>query len=159
MAKATPRLFVPGKSPEAWDGYSFLDHTSDDEKGKMIQHIKDCYTQSRDWRVPYRDKWLRMYQLYRGFSPFYEEKPDWQANYFVQKAFEFIETVLPRIMSSLYDVPPLFTAIPASQSMVKPARLAELLLQKRTEQTEQYQIDYDAFKEMLIYGTAFEKAG
>lgn len=159
MAKKSFRLWKPGESPEAWDDMSFLDMLSDEEIQKAVKQVVKNYEMSRDWRTPYRDKWLRMYMLMRGYSPFYEDKSDWQANYFVQKGFEFVETVHPRIVSSLYDVPPLWAAIPFEQGMAESAKLTELLLQRRVEQTEMYMVHSDAIKEMLMYGTSFMKGG
>lgn len=136
---------------------NYLDSASDDEKKKLVGYLNDCYTQSRDWRETYKQHWLRYYLLYRNYSQFYDSRPKWQASYMMPKAFEFVETILPRMMSSLYDTSPLWAAIPQSEEMRKASHLVELLLDTRVWQTRMYETHYNLFKEVLIYGTGFLK--
>ena len=134
---------------------NFLEYLSDDEKEKFVEKAVKDYEQSRDWRQPYRSKWLRFFQLLNGIDNV--PRADHQSKYFINLAREFKDTVLPRAMAALYDTRPLWNAIPRSEEEREEAVCAEKLLDCRVDGMGLYQEHYNVFSDCLDYGAAWMK--
>ena len=147
----------PDMRPDKSGLINFLEYYDEKTTDKARDEFMQDYYDSRDWRTSYKSDWIGYYQMYRSYNQFYEERPDWQASYFVPKCFEIVETIMPRVMGALYDMPPLWIAMPESPDMRKASRIVEKLLDTRAHQTKLFMSHYESFKEMLIYGTAFQK--
>lgn len=138
-------------------GIDFLSYYKDSQIEAARETIVDRFKQSRDWRYYWRSKWIEYYQLYRCYSAYYEENPDWQSAYFVPMIFQFIELIIPRIIDAIYSFPPTWIATPSRFEMREESHLAETLLDTRARSMNLFKTHYDSFKGMLIYGTAWEK--
>ncbi len=136
---------------------NLLDYYDKEKIEKLTAFIVKKFNVSRDWREPLRDMWIEHYQLYRGYSQYYESTPTWQSAYFINKCFEMVETVLPRIQGAIYDIPPRVVAIPQSPEFAEEASMSERLLETRATQTNQYFTDLITNKSTLFYGTGWQK--
>jgi len=136
---------------------NFLETYKDDKIAKALAWFLENFMAAKSYQDNYRFRWTRYYYMYRQYSPYYQNRPEWQSSYFVPKAFEFVETFHPRLVGALYDVAPLWTALPGNEASREEARAAELLLQTRVNQTNQYAAHYDTLKETLIYGNGIQK--
>lgn len=135
----------------------FLDYYDKAKLDKCLAKFIEDFEIDKQMRYPHRDLWLQYYQMYRGYSNFYENAPEWQSSYYINKGFEFIETIKPRIMDALYGYPPLWIGIPAKEEMREATYLAETLLDTRKNQTGLYMTHMTTISEVLMYGTAWEK--
>jgi len=135
----------------------FLDYYDDDKLDKAKEWFLELFTTSKDWRSQYREKWLEYYQLYRNYSSYYENRPSWQSSYFVPVVFEAVETELPRVLDSLYSMPPLWIALPKKPKYNDLVKSLEMLLDTRAHQNNLFMTHYETFKSTLMYGTAIEK--
>lgn len=136
---------------------NFLEILDEDEQRQALDTFVRAFKTSRDWLSDRREKWSEYYQLYRSYSPYYENRPTWQSSFFIPKIFEAVETIHPRMLSALFAVPPLWTANPAKPDMEEAARQWEYFLDTRQRQMGMYLSMYEITKELLIYGTAWAK--
>lgn len=135
----------------------FLEILKDNEIKDALGFVCDFYQRARDWRTPWHDKWVDYYQIYRMYSPYYKNRPQWQTSLYVPMGFEIIEIFMPPMIEALLSTNPMMRAI--SDSIIhKPYEKAvETLLDTRVWQTRYFMELYQTLKEMLIYGTAFQK--
>ena len=79
-----------------------------EDESKLLEKWRKRFKRAKDFREPYRKKWLRMYELYRA----YQSKTNYayNTNLMPPIAFEIVETVKPRLASanSLVRILPLF---------------------------------------------------
>ncbi|RLC88402.1 MAG: hypothetical protein DRJ03_02665 [Chloroflexi bacterium] len=155
MAKTLPKKSAK-HNPSAGIGINFLEHFVDDKKDEVCKRLIRDFEVSRDWRQPYRDRWIENYQLYRMYSKYYENRPKWQSGVFIGIGTQMVETVHPRLTSAIYDTPPVWMAHPESPKYRKAAQMTEQLLEVRVQATGLFYEHFQTFKEMLIYGTAFQ---
>lgn len=140
-------------------GIDFLKkYNGDDEaKKKMLNLILEDFNASKDWRAPYRQQWIENYQLYRNYDPKYDGLPDHFSKIFVPKCHEMVSTILPRLMGAIFDSAPVFCCLPTEKKNEDESRAVEWLLQSRVENNEFYLQHYQAFVEMLCYGSGWIK--
>lgn len=136
---------------------NFLDVYYKNELQDALSFFKERFQASVNWRQQYRQFWIEMYQLWRGYSKYYDDRPAWQAGIFVPKPFEAVQTWLPRILAAIYDSAPLWTAIPRTEKDVKQAKMSEILLDSRARDMNLFMAHYVTFKEVLMYGTGIQK--
>ncbi len=144
-------------NPVGSDIINFLDIWDEDERKKQIESLKTTFEQYKNWRAPYRDKWLDYYEMYRSYSSYYEGRPEWQSAYFVPMSFAAVETIIPRLMDAIYAFPPVWSVVPQEPGVEEMAKQVEMLLQTRVRDMNLYMAHLESFKEMLIYGTAIQK--
>ena len=74
------------------------DYKPSDEEEELIKKWKKRFKQAKEFREPYRKKWLRMYQLYRA----YQEKKNYayKTRLMPPIAFEIIETLVSRLATA-----------------------------------------------------------
>jgi len=158
MAKRTIKKRDNWMRPTTPESINFLDHYKDKEILKSVKYqITQDYKQSRDQRQSFKDTWTEIYLLYNAYSQFYQNKPSWMSKYFVNIAFKTIETLMPPIMSALFDTPPLWTVLPTSDDTREIAHTVEMRMEQIKRNSGMYAELYTIFKETLMYGTSFGK--
>lgn len=112
---------------------------------------------SYDFLTPRRERWYEYYQLYRSYSPYYENRPDWMSSFFVPKTFEAIETSKPRILSAIFDTPPVWSSMPAKPEFQSAGKQWEYYLDTRQRLMNFYMTMYETVSSFLTYDAAFLK--
>jgi hypothetical protein len=126
-------------------------------KDDPVLYITNLYETLKRWREPFEKRWKRFYKLYRG----YRDPTDFpfKSNIFVPFTFSIIESVVPKMLGTLFNVRPVISVTPRHGASVELARLLERLLdyQLEDERLEFFNKILEFFKETAIYGTAFAK--
>lgn len=147
----------PGVHPTLTGLTDFLDVFNDKMKDEVVQKFIEYFYRSRNFRTTWHDDWITYYQQYRSYSPFYKSLPNWKSQIYVPKSFEIIETILPRMMGAFFDTHPVMAAVAEKQEYAGLSANVEELFDTRAWQMDLFFKQYTTFKEMLIYGTAFQK--
>lgn len=156
---------VKGKDLKAWQHpaqkglIDFLDYLNEDEIAKFRDGCIMNFRLSRDARQPLYTKWITWYQLYRSYSSYWEDMPEWQSKNFIPMIFELIETATSREMSAMNDTIPFWTCIASDPEMVEEALMTEQRLQNCAEYNDWYLQHYHVIKSKNMYGTGWLKHG
>lgn len=130
------------------------DKLSDEE---IVEKVVDDFNKADDARKPYEEKWLRFYRFYRNYK---EKRTDYKSNLFIPYTFSVIETVLPRIISTLFATRPYIGYLPTSSDSVDRAHNMESLVDYQLVQKIGFiTVASEWIKEALIYGTGILKVG
>jgi len=147
----------PWQNPIKTGLIDFLTYYNQEQLDAALKTFLETFSAYKGWRWKFRDNWIENYQLFRGYSAYNEAKPDWQSAYDLRLAYEFCLTILPTMLSPLYDTSPLMVAMAESEDMEKAAMFSESLLERRKDQINLYCLDQTTFLDTLIYGTAWQK--
>jgi hypothetical protein len=105
-------------------------------------------------RAPHEEKWVRWYKLYRSYT----EKKDTGANLFIPYTFSAIESVVPRIISTMFASRPYIGVLPVNEESVDKAKMHEKLLDYQlTQRINTIELASMWIKEALMYGTSHIK--
>lgn len=105
-------------------------------------------------RAPHEEKWVRWYKLYRSYT----EKKDTGANLFIPYTFSAIESVVPRIISTMFASRPFIGVLPVNEESVDKAKMHEKLLDYQlTQRINTIELASMWIKEALMYGTSHIK--
>lgn len=118
---------------------------------QLATDIVTKYLHSRTWRNPMKQRWDRLYAIYR--TSLEETAYPWQSNIFVPYSFSTIETVAPRMLNAK----PQIDTMPRQPDDVPYAKTMNNLLDFEWEMMGMDEVLADAVKEMLIYGTTIFK--
>lgn len=138
-------------------GINFLDYYDEEKIRAATTFVTTKFTESKTFRTGLRADWIEYYMAYRGQSDFYKSRPTWQSAVWIPKTLEFIETKKPRMMQALFDVPPLFTAVPNQPQYIESGVQWEYYLDTLTNRMGYYLTHHEIVTEQLIYGTSIAK--
>src|SRR3990167_1345778 len=147
----------PNRHPVHNSRINFLEYYDEEEQKKACDYFVRQFQAARDFTSDRRARWYEYYQLYRSYSPYYEDRPPWQAGFFVPKTFESVETMKARWVSALFDVPPLWTASATKPEYQQPGKQWEYYLDTRQRAMSFYMTMYETISSLLIYDAAFIK--
>lgn len=120
----------------------------------ILNKVITDFETARLARAPYEERWLRWYKLYRSYT----EKKDTGANLFIPYTFSIVETVLPRLIATIFASRPYIGVLPVNQTSVETAKMHELLLDYQlTQRINTIEVASMWIKEALMYGTSFLK--
>ncbi len=129
----------------------------EDIKQDPIGYITRVFEATKQWRQPYEDRWKRFYKLYRSYRD--PSQYTLKSNVFVPYTFSIVETVVPKMLGTIFNTRPILSVVPRHGTSEGMARLLESLLQYQLdeEQLEFFNKVLEFFKETAIYGTSFAK--
>lgn len=128
---------------------------ADDEE--IVEKVTNDFNKASSARQQYEEKWLEFYKLYRNYK---EDAIPGRSNLFVPYTFSVIETVVPRIISTLFASRPYIGYIPTNSESVDRAKNMESLVDYQlTQKIGFISIAAEWIKEALIYGTGILKVG
>ncbi len=119
--------------------------------------ISSWQTESAQWRIPYEEKNLRLYKLYRLYLDL-DETYFWESKVFIPEAFIIIWSALPKMIKSMLDQEPYIKIRPQRRDVIEGANLAEVLLTQQFKEIDEqglYIFLVKAIQDLLIFGNAF----
>ena len=120
----------------------------------ILHRVITDFEAARMTRIPHEERWLRWYKLYRSYT----EKKDTGANLFIPYTFSIVETVMPRLITTIFASRPYIGVLPVNQASVETAKMHELLLDYQlTQRINTIEVASLWIKEALMYGTSFLK--
>jgi len=119
--------------------------------------ITNLYQSTKNWRDSQEKRWKRFYKLYRNHRD--SSTQPFKSNVFVPYIFSIVESVVPKMLGTIFNTRPIISVSPRQGSSVDLARLLESLLEYQLdeEQLEFFTKILEFFKECVIYGTSFAK--
>ena len=128
-----------------------------EKKEDPISFVTQLYDVTKNWRKPYEDRWKRFYKLYRSYRD--AQTTPFKSNIFVPYIFSIVESVVPKMLGTIFNTRPIISVIPRKGASEGMATLLERLLEYQLdeEQLEFFTKILEFFKETVIYGTAFAK--
>lgn len=122
-----------------------------------VLYITNLYQALKQWRDPFEKRWKRFYKLYRSYRD--PAKQPFKSNIFVPYVFSIVESVVPKMLGTIFNVRPVIAVSPRKGTTVDISKLLERLLefQLDDEQLEFFNKVLEFFKETAIYGTSFAK--
>ena len=120
-------------------------------------YVTNLYESVKRWRSPWEDRWKRFYKLYRSWRD--TTAAPFKSNVFVPYIFSIVESIIPKMMGTVFNTRPLVSVIPRKGASENMAFLLERLLEYQLdeEQLELFNKILEFFKETVIYGTSFAK--
>jgi len=122
-----------------------------------VNYVSELYNSAKMWRKPYEDRWKKFYKLYRS----YRDKTvyPYKSNIFVPYIFSIVESVVPKMLGTIFNTRPIISVQPRKGSSAALAKVMERVLefQLDDEQLEFFTKILEFFKECAIYGTSFMK--
>lgn len=142
--------------------------------------INNLYKSIKGWRVDHQNRWETWYELYRSYID--EDEHPWRANLFIPYTFSLIETVVPKMLGSIFNTKPIVSIITRKGNDIDPqemeqaqtlltdtglegpvlptSELAELIERILDYQFEDEALEFypqleEFFKGVAIYGTGF----
>jgi hypothetical protein len=119
--------------------------------------ISTLFQQLKTWRTPYENRWKSFYKQYRSYRD--PTAYPFKSNIFVPYTFSMIESVVPKMLGTIFNTRPIISVIPRQVESENMAKLLERLLEYQLddENLELFNKVLEFFKETAIYGTAFAK--
>jgi hypothetical protein len=126
-------------------------------KDDAVQYISDLFNAVKNWRDPQESRWKRFYKLYRNYRDV-SDTP-YKSNIFVPYIFSKVETVVPKMLGTMFNVKPIISVQPRKAATEDLSLLLEAVLdyQLDEDQLEFFSKVLEFFKECAIYGSAFAK--
>lgn len=120
-------------------------------------YISELYDSVKNWRDPQEKRWKRFYKLYRNYRNAADQP--FKSNIFVPYIFSIVESVVPKMLGTIFNTRPIISVSPRQGASVDLAYLLENLLEYQLddEQLEFFTKILEFFKECVIYGTSFAK--
>lgn len=120
-------------------------------------YVTNLYLAVKNWRNPQEKRWRRFYKLYRSYRD--QGQTAFKSNIFVPYIFSIVESVVPKMLGTIFNTRPVISVSPRKGASVDLARLLESLLEYQLdeEQLEFFSKVLEFFKECVIYGTSFAK--
>jgi len=120
-------------------------------------YIISLYDAVKMWRLPYEDRWKRYYKLYRNWRD--SGNTAFKSNIFVPYIFSIVESVVPKMLGTIFNVRPIISVIPRKGAAEDMSKLLETLLEYQLDedQLELFTKVLEFFKECSIYGSSFCK--
>jgi hypothetical protein len=128
-----------------------------EEQQKVLNKVLDLFNRVATLRAPYEERWKRWYQLYRSYT---KPRNDNRSNLFIPYIFSTVQTVVPRIIESIFESRPFVSVLPVSPNEIDRAEAAEQLLDYQySNRIRIVDIMKDIATEAAIYGTSIAKIG
>lgn len=126
-------------------------------KEDPVQYVTDLYDATRHWRDAQETRWKRFYKLYRNYRDI-SDSP-YKSNIFVPYIFSKVETVVPKMLGTMFNTRPIISVQPRKGSSEDLSLLLETLLEYQLDedQLEFFSKILEFFKECAIYGSSFAK--
>lgn len=126
-------------------------------KEDAVQHISDLYQSTKQWRDSQESRWKRFYKLYRNYRDV--STTPYKSNIFVPYIFSKVETVVPKMLGTLFNTRPIISVQPRKGASEDMSILLEQLLEYQLDedQLEFFSKILEFFKECAIYGSSFAK--
>lgn len=123
-----------------------------DELATYRKKIQDFKTRSK-----LQERWDHGYQLYKNKPDIYDTKEEWQANVCVPWVFQYVETIVPRIVNAVYGVYPLFDCVGEYAEADLRSDKSERVLNSILYSEEFFNNFVSAIKACAVFGTAWLK--
>lgn len=122
-----------------------------------VQYVVDQFNASKNWRDSQETRWKRFYKLYRSYRD--GEDTPYKSNIFVPYIFSIVETVVPKMLGTIFNTRPIISVVPRNGMSEGMSRLLERLLEYQLDedQLEFFSKILEFFKECAIYGSSFAK--
>jgi hypothetical protein len=128
-----------------------------DIKTDPAGYVSELYQDISRWREDNEDRWKTYYKLYRNYRD--PTQYPLKSNIFVPYIFSIVESVVPKMLGTIFNTRPIISVQPRSGGSEDLAKVLERILefQLDDEQMEFFSKILEFFKECAIYGTAFMK--
>ena len=128
-----------------------------DLKTDPANYVSELYLNVKSWRQDQEDRWKSYYKLYRSYRD--GSTQPFKSNIFVPYIFSIVESVVPKMLGTMFNTRPIISVQPRQGGSEEIARLLERLLEYQLdeEQLEFFSKILEFFKECAIYGTSFMK--
>lgn len=126
-------------------------------KESVLSKVLSDYNQAKQHRAIREEKWKDYYKKYRSYT---QPVPDNRSNLFIPYSYSIVETVMPRIIETMFAVRPYIGLIPLRADQENKAQTIEKLIDYQL--TQRIRIKHIAamwVKDALIYGTGILKVG
>uniref|UniRef100_A0A6M3ILF7 Putative head tail connector protein n=1 Tax=viral metagenome TaxID=1070528 RepID=A0A6M3ILF7_9ZZZZ len=122
-----------------------------------VQYISDLFSATKQWRDSQENRWRRFYKLYRNYRDV--STTPYKSNIFVPYIFSKVETVVPKMLGTLFNTRPIISVQPRKGASEDMSILLEQLLEYQLDedQLEFFSKILEFFKECAIYGSSFAK--
>lgn len=124
------------------------------DRAKAVGEVTERFNDSYQFLLPYFERGLRFYRMYRSFRP--PKTRPWRANVFVPIPFANTEHGLSTLMEA-WTIHPFHRLLPRERNDYHAARVVEMMLEWEDQDMQIFLPTYSTNKEMLLYGTSWEK--
>lgn len=121
---------------------------------KVINEVLEKYKEADDYRQPKEENLKEYYQLYRSYR---EEREDDKSNLFIPYVFGLVETVVPRIVDTIFSKRPFLKPLPNEPSDIEASEAMEVLLDYQLQKSRFQEKTIDWVKQGCIYGKGYVK--
>lgn len=127
---------------------------------EILNQVLEDLNVSETFQRPFLDKFDEYYRLYRSYIPDNQKREN-GANLFIPKTFQSIETIVPKIILSIFSTRPYVQTIPLGvdneERNLKSDKMNKLLDYQFSQKIKLVPIMTDVIKSAMIYGTAITK--
>lgn len=123
--------------------------------GELRTRVLDAFVRTQSYLAPFYERWLKYYRMYRSISP--ERRRIWRANVFVPIPFAEVEHGLADWMEYWFGRKPMAQVTPREGGDYRAAKILETYLDWEADDIPLWLPMYEAGKEVLLYGTAWQK--
>lgn len=123
------------------------------------QMVIDKFNVAQQFRRPLETNWNAYYKQYRGITvqKYWSDTGVKRSSLHIPATFKAVETLLPRIMNTLFAVNPPFDVRPREESDKRQSEIIKELIRYQFDQSNVYSKFADFVKQALIYGTSIAK--
>lgn len=129
------------------------------DEGQVLNKVVTDYNEAEQSRGTREGKWQTWYKLYRSYAE-KRDTGDKRANLFIPYVYSIVETVVPRLISTVFSSRPYIGVLPVKEEAIENAKDMENLIDYQlTQKIGIIGVATSWFKEALIYGTSILKVG
>lgn len=134
-----------------------FEHMNDEQ---ILNTVLEDFQVSQNFLTPIFDKFRKFYAMYRGVKE--GKAVEGRSNLFIPYTFNLIETIVPKIINSIFATRPFFQALPLGVPDVETREIRAKKMSKFFDYQFQQKIKIvpiltDVIKTALIYGKAITK--
>lgn len=129
------------------------------DEGQVLNKVVTDYNEAEQSRGTREGKWQIWYKLYRSYAE-KRDTGDKRANLFIPYVYSIVETVVPRLIATVFSSRPYIGVLPVKEEAIENAKDMENLIDYQlTQKIGIIGVATSWFKEALIYGTSILKVG
>lgn len=129
------------------------------DSGEVLNKVVMDYQHAEQSRSTRETKWQTWYKLFRSYAE-KRDTGDNRANLFIPYVYSIVETVVPRLVSTIFSSRPYIGILPVKEETVDNAKAMENLIDyQMTQKVGIVSVATSWIKEALIYGTSILKVG
>lgn len=129
------------------------------DEGQVLNKVVTDYNEAEQSRGTREGKWQTWYKLYRSYAE-KRDTGDKRANLFIPYVYSIVETVVPRLIATVFSSRPYIGVLPVKEEAIENAKDMENLIDYQlTQKIGIIGVATSWFKEALIYGTSILKVG